>query len=175
MGLTAADALALEAAVVRARSVAEETPSPLAPPAQPSTAPDTTDPPAAPLTHAARTNLPFQVSSFIGREADQEGVRGLLVTGRLVTLTGAGGSGKTRLALQVAGAVLGEYQDGVWLAELAPLADPAGVPAVVAAAVGVREEAGQPLLATLVAALRSRHLLLVLPSPGGRPALILNP
>jgi hypothetical protein len=73
-------------------------------------------------------------------------VGALLHTTRLLTLTGTGGTGKTRLALEVAAGLLGHYPQGVWLAELAPLADPAGVPAAVAAALGIREEAGQPLL-----------------------------
>jgi predicted ATPase len=79
-----------------------------------------------------------------------------------VTLTGTGGTGKTRLALEVAGAVRAEYPEGVWLVELAPLSDPAGVPRAAATALGLQEEAGQPLLATLVAALRPRRLLLLL-------------
>jgi transcriptional regulator with XRE-family HTH domain len=107
-------------------------------------------------------NLPLQLTSFIGRGRELAEVNRLLGTTRLLTLTGTGGTGKTRLAMQVAGDLLGRYPHGVWLADLAATADPAGVPAVVADAVGVREEAGQPLLATLVAALRSRHLLLLL-------------
>ena len=102
-----------------------------------------------------RHNLPLQMTSFIGREQELAEVTRLLGTTRLLTLTGTGGTGKTRLALQVVSDLLDRYPQGVWLADLAPLADPAGVPAAVADAVGVREEAGQPLLATLVAALRS--------------------
>jgi non-specific serine/threonine protein kinase len=107
-------------------------------------------------------NLPLQLTSFIGRERELAEVGALLSSTRLLTLTGTGGTGKTRLALQVAAGLLDHYPQGVWLAELAPLADPAGAPAAVAAAVGVREEAGQPLLATLMAALRPRRLLLIL-------------
>src|SRR5262245_23669689 len=81
---------------------------------------------------------------------------------RLVTLTGPGGAGKTRLALEAAGALRPAYPDGVWLAELAPLADPALVPEAVATALGVREEPGRPLVATLADALRPKRLLLVL-------------
>ena len=112
--------------------------------------------------HGNARNLPAQLTSFVGRERELAEVRRLLDTTRLLTLTGPGGTGKTRLALQVAAAPLERFPQGVWLAELAPLIDPAGVPAAVAAAVGVHEEAGQPLLATLVAALRTRALLLVL-------------
>jgi predicted ATPase/class 3 adenylate cyclase len=107
-------------------------------------------------------NLPLQLTSFVGRERELAAVRALLAQHRLVTLTGPGGVGKTRLGLQAAADLLGGYQDGVWLVELAPLADPALVPQAVAAAVGVREEPGRPLLATLTDALTPRRLLLVL-------------
>jgi predicted ATPase/class 3 adenylate cyclase len=107
-------------------------------------------------------NLPLQLNSFLGRERELAEVARLLGTARLLTLTGSGGTGKTRLALQAAAAALDAYPDGVWLVELAALADPALVPRAAAAAVGVREEPGRPLLATLVDALRPRRLLLVL-------------
>src|SRR5690242_12771004 len=92
-----------------------------------------------------RTNLPAPRARLIGREADLAAVRELVLhaEGRLVTLTGAGGSGKTSLALAVARDLLGELRDGVWLAELAPLADPALVPQAVAAALGLREGVGR--------------------------------
>jgi predicted ATPase len=107
-------------------------------------------------------NLPLQPTSFVGREAELAAVRELLARHRLVTLTGPGGTGKTRLALQVAADVLPEYPDGVWLAELAGLADPALVPPAVAAAAGVREAPGWPVLAALTEALRPRRVLLLL-------------
>jgi transcriptional regulator with XRE-family HTH domain len=110
----------------------------------------------------SRTNLPAQLTSFVGRQGEIAAVMRLLEQTRLLMLTGAGGTGKTRLALQVAAAVLDHYADGVWLVDLAPLVDPSLVPQAVAAATGVREEPGQPLLATLLAALRPRRLLLVL-------------
>ncbi|MFY9916807.1 MAG: adenylate/guanylate cyclase domain-containing protein, partial [Mycobacterium sp.] len=78
-------------------------------------------------------NLPAQVSSFVGREADVAAVIAALSKSRLVTITGVGGVGKTRLALQVAADVLPRYRDGVWLIELAPLRDPEGLVSVVAA------------------------------------------
>jgi predicted ATPase/class 3 adenylate cyclase len=111
-------------------------------------------------------NLPLQVTSFVGRERELAAVAALLggePSGpRLVTLTGPGGTGKTRLALQAAADALEAHPDGVWLAELGALADPALVPQVVAAAAGVREEPGRPLPATLADALRAKRVLLVL-------------
>jgi predicted ATPase/class 3 adenylate cyclase len=111
---------------------------------------------------ALPNNLPLQLTSFVGRERELAAVRERLTRHRLLTLTGPGGTGKTRLALQVAADLLPEYPDGVWLVELAALADPALVPQAVAQAVGVREEPGRPLLATLADALRPRRLLLLL-------------
>src|SRR5262245_42692350 len=113
-------------------------------------------------------NLPLQLTSFVGRERELAAVHGLLAGHRLVTLTGPGGTGKTRLAQQAAAEALVPaagrpgFADGVWLVELAALADPALVPQAVAAAVGVREDPGRPLLATLTDALRHRRLLLLL-------------
>jgi predicted ATPase/class 3 adenylate cyclase len=107
-------------------------------------------------------NLPVQLTSFVGRERELAALGALLEQARLLTLTGIGGCGKTRLALQVAAHVVEAYPDGVWFVDLAPLADPGLVPQAVAAALGVREEPGLPLPATLTAALRPRRLLLVL-------------
>lgn len=77
---------------------------------------------------ALTTNLPIQLSSFIGRDKEISRAKGLLSKTRLLTLTGSGGCGKTRLALQVAAEAMEEFKRGVWLAELAPVADPALVP-----------------------------------------------
>jgi non-specific serine/threonine protein kinase len=109
-----------------------------------------------------RHNLPIQLTSFVGRERESAAVKQLLVTSRLVTLTGTGGCGKTRLALKVAEDCLADYADGVWLVELGPVSDPALVPQTVAALLNVREEPGHPLVKTLADYLRSKSLLLFL-------------
>ena len=107
-------------------------------------------------------NLPLQLSSFIGREREIAEVEALLADNRLLTLTGAGGSGKTRLGLAAAPEVAGEYEDGVWLVELAPLSDPDLVPQAVAAVFGVRETPGTTLTESLTDYLGSRKTLLFL-------------
>ena len=107
-------------------------------------------------------NLPVQLTSFIGREHELAEVKRLLATTRLLTLTGPGGTGKTRLSLQMAAEVLDTFPDGVWLVELAPLADPSLVPQTLAATWGVRAQPGRPLLETLSDYLRAKSLLLVL-------------
>jgi len=95
-----------------------------------------------PQSAAPPTNLPEPVSELIGRDEELHEILSLAAAHRLVTLTGAGGIGKTRLALAVARRLLPEFADGVWVAELAPLADPYFVPAAVAAAVGIELAAG---------------------------------
>lgn len=107
-------------------------------------------------------NLPLQLTSFIGRKKEIAEIKRLLSEVRLVTLTGSGGTGKTRLSLQVAAELLESFSGGVWLVELAPLSDPSLVPQTVATALGVREEAGRTLLATLTDYLRAKDLLIVL-------------
>jgi hypothetical protein len=84
-------------------------------------------------------NLPLELSSFVGREREMAETRRLLLGNRLLTLTGPGGSGKTRLALAVAAGLSGSFGDGVWLVELAPLSDPEDVPQALASVL-VREE-----------------------------------
>jgi predicted ATPase/class 3 adenylate cyclase/predicted negative regulator of RcsB-dependent stress response len=107
-------------------------------------------------------NLPIQVTSFVGRERELSELQRLLATTRLMTLTGSGGTGKTRLSLQVAADVLDNFKDGVWFVELAPLADPSLLPQTVANVLGVREQPGHPLLATLIDWLRPKQLVLIL-------------
>ena len=114
-------------------------------------------------TLAGRTgNLPLQVSSFIGRTRELEQTAAALGEARLVTLTGVGGVGKTRLALRAAGQVAGRFADGAWLCELAPVRDPSGVDDAVAAVFSVTGWAGQSARDALVEFLRSKQLLLVL-------------
>ncbi|SRR5579884_626936 len=109
-----------------------------------------------------RHNLPVQLSSFIGREKQIVEVQALLARARLLTLTGSGGTGKSRLSLQVAADLVETYRDGVWLVELAAVSDAALVVQAVASVVNVREEPGKPLLQSLVEGLRGKQLLLVL-------------
>jgi predicted ATPase/DNA-binding SARP family transcriptional activator/DNA-binding NarL/FixJ family response regulator len=107
-------------------------------------------------------NLPAPRTSFVGRERELVDVKRLLAMTRLLTLTGTGGSGKTRLALAVAKDLVGAYPDGVWFVELAPLSEETLVPQAVADALSVREQPEHPLDATLVEALRAKKMLLLL-------------
>ncbi|MBV9057364.1 MAG: adenylate/guanylate cyclase domain-containing protein [Candidatus Eremiobacteraeota bacterium] len=107
-------------------------------------------------------NLPLQLNSFVGRDDDVREITTMLSDHRLVTLVGAGGAGKSRCAIQVGAALLGSYADGVWLIELAPIADGSMVAGSIAQALNVRESTKMALTDTLVAHLKSRRLLLVL-------------
>src|SRR5205823_906264 len=107
-------------------------------------------------------NLPVQLTSFVGREAEIGAVAKLLHDNRMVTLTGSGGCGKTRLSLQVAAQAVDQYPDGVWFVELAPLDDAGMVPQAVASAVGVKEQQGRDLTGTIAAGIGPKSMLLVL-------------
>lgn len=107
-------------------------------------------------------NLPRQASSFIGRTKELQEIQRLIEGTSLLTLLGPGGTGKTRLMLQVAEEVIEDFPDGVWLVELAPLTDPELIPERVAAALNVREQPGRGILETLVEFLRRKELLLLL-------------
>ncbi len=106
-------------------------------------------------------NLPLQLTSFIGRDAEVADVGELLASTRLVTLTGAGGCGKTRLAIQVAAAALDHYPDGTWLADLSAVNDPALVARSIASLFGVREMPFEDAATALTRYLQDRHTLVV--------------
>ncbi|HLO31109.1 MAG TPA: adenylate/guanylate cyclase domain-containing protein [Anaerolineales bacterium] len=117
-----------------------------------------------PLTtlEAFHHNLPMQLTSFIGREQEIAEARKLLSDTRILTLIGPGGTGKSRLCLQVAAEQISEFKDGVWLIELAQLADPRYVLSTIASTFNLRELQGAPLIDTLTDYLRAKQLLLVL-------------
>ena len=118
--------------------------------------------PALRTLTAMPNNLPASTDEFIGRTVELADVIDGLASHRLVTLTGTGGSGKTRLALEAAGSLLGSLRDGAWLVELAPVSDASRVPALVASVLGLGERAGQPVQETVAEWLRSHDVLLVL-------------
>ena len=111
---------------------------------------------------ARRHNLLLQLTSFVGRERELAELATLLGGARLVTLTGAGGSGKTRLAIEVAARTAGQTRDGAWLVDLAPVFDPQLVVKAVARVLGVRERPHSDLLDDVLERLRESELLLVL-------------
>ena len=116
------------------------------------------------VSRASRSkhNLPYQLTSFVGREQEIEQLEELVATNRLVTLTGAGGAGKTRLALEVASQAIGSFPDGAWLVELASLSDPGLVLPTLAGVLGLAERPGKRLIDTITDHLASKPLLLVL-------------
>ncbi len=118
--------------------------------------------PALPSLNAIPNNLPEQLNSFIGREHELAQTKSMLANTRLLTLIGPGGTGKTRLTLQLAAEVLPEFADGVWLVELAPLADPALVLQTIAATLGLREIPGVSQMDMVTHHLQPKRLLLIL-------------
>src|SRR6202790_4745037 len=110
----------------------------------------------------AATNLPVQLTSFVGRDAQLTQLRQLLAENRFGTLTGAGGVGKTRLAIQVAAQAADEFGDGVWYVDLAPITDPELVAVTVARALGLPDQPGRSTMDTLLRFIRDRQLLVVL-------------
>ena len=118
--------------------------------------------PALRALQATPNNLPQQLTSFVGRKRELAEIAKSLANNRLLTLLGVGGIGKTRLSLQVAGEMLDTFPDGVWFVELAPLTDAQLVPQAVASALGVKEEAGRPVIEALENHVSDRQLLLIL-------------
>ena len=118
--------------------------------------------PALRALDASRGNLRPATTSFIGRESEAGEVQAAIKAHRLVTLTGVGGVGKTRLALEVAGRLVDEFPDGVWFFELAAVTDPAAVPDAVAAVLGITQQPGRTVAESVAAALEGRVRLLVL-------------
>jgi non-specific serine/threonine protein kinase len=116
----------------------------------------------APNPSPPRSNLPSQLTSFIGREREMDEIKDALVKYRLVTLTGSGGTGKSRLSLQVAAGLLDAFPDGIWLIELAPLSDPALVPQTIQNTLGLFEHKGVTILQALQEYLKEKKVLLVL-------------
>jgi predicted ATPase/class 3 adenylate cyclase len=110
----------------------------------------------------SRTNLPLQLTSFIGRERELAELKVLVSTHRLVSIVGTGGAGKTRLMMEVASELTEDFPDGAWLVELAPVSDPDLVSQAAAGILGVRDEPGRPMIETLSDFLRSKSLLLML-------------
>ena len=108
-----------------------------------------------------QNNLPVQLTSFIGREEEMQEIQRLISVSRLVTLTGAAGCGKTRLAVQVAANLADEFDDGVWFVNLAAVTDPALVPHTTAASLSVQEEPRRAIVETLIDHMRDRRLLVI--------------
>jgi predicted ATPase/class 3 adenylate cyclase/DNA-binding CsgD family transcriptional regulator len=119
-------------------------------------------PPLRVANAVAAEHLPLQLTSFIGRRGEMDGIREALADNRLVTLTGAGGAGKTRLAIQVAASIATEFSDGVWYVDLAPITDPEVTSLAAARALGLPDQPGQPTMNVLLRFLRDRHVLLLL-------------
>src|SRR5262249_39392984 len=116
--------------------------------------------PAAPKVH--NHNLPPQLTSFIGRAKEIAEIEALLHRTRLLTLMGSGGSGKTRLSLQVAAASLKWFPDGAWFVDLAPLADAGLVPQRVATVLGMKEQRDTSYLQSICQSLVEKRLLVIL-------------
>ncbi len=123
---------------------------------------DALEPAQADAEARPQHNLPYIPTSFIGRRKEIAEVKHLLQTSRLVVLTGAGGSGKTRMALQAAYELIGSYPDGIWLVELTPLSDPAQVPDAIAGVLRVIQSGNAPLVSSIQHFLQPKRLLLVL-------------
>jgi predicted ATPase/class 3 adenylate cyclase/DNA-binding CsgD family transcriptional regulator len=119
-------------------------------------------PPLRVIKTVAFQHLPVQLTSFVGRDAQINDLRQILADNRVVTLAGAGGVGKTRLAIQLASQLAGEFGDGIWYVDLAPITDPELVPVTVARALGLPDQPGRSTMDTLLRFVRDRQMLVVL-------------
>ncbi len=119
-------------------------------------------PPLRKRETVANQHLPAPLTSFVGRDAEMADVQNILAQHRLVTLTGAGGVGKTRLAVQIAATVAGNYDDGTWCVDLAPITDPDLVPITVARALGLPDQPGRSPENSVLQFVGDRHMLMVL-------------
>jgi ATP-dependent Clp protease ATP-binding subunit ClpA len=107
-------------------------------------------------------NLPNSTTSFIGREKEMKEVRDLFQKSRIVTLTGAGGCGKTRLAREIASMLVEEYKDGVWFIDLSPITDPNFVSKEISDVLSIKEEPDKPIVDTLIENIKEKSLLILL-------------
>ena len=119
-------------------------------------------PPLRTTSTVVSHNLPMQLTSFVGRGAQMTDLEKLLVDNRLVTLTGAGGAGKTRLAVEIAARIAPDFRDGMWYVDLAPVTHPGVVPVTVARALGLPDQPGRSTMDTLLRFVRDRQMLVVL-------------
>ena len=119
-------------------------------------------PPLRTTSTVVSHNLPVQLTNFVGRGAQMTDLEKLLVDNRLVTLTGAGGAGKTRLAVEIAARIAAEFRDGVWYVDLAPVTHPGVVTVAVARALGLPDQPGRSTMDTLLRFVRDRQMLVVL-------------
>lgn len=119
-------------------------------------------PPLRTANTAGAERLPLQLTSFVGRRTEIADIGEALAGNRLVTLTGAGGAGKTRLAVEVAATIATDFTDGVWYVDLAPITDPDMVPVTVARALGLPDQPGQPTMDVLRRFIRDRHMLILI-------------
>ena len=119
--------------------------------------------------------IPRQLGSFVGRRRELADLEALLASDRLVTLTGTGGSGKTRVALEVAATLADRFPDSAFFVDLAPIRDPDLVPTTIAAVLGVRRHPRRTVIDTLIASIGERRLLLILDNleqlRGAEPAI----
>ena len=120
---------------------------------------------------AVSHNLPVQLTSFVGRGSQMNDLEKLLVDNRLVTLTGAGGAGKTRLAVEIAARIAAEFREGVWYVDLAPVTDADVVAVAVARALGLPDQPGRSTMDTLLRFVRDRQLLVVASTQIGSPRI----